>query len=94
VVEVDVENTNLPEERVRVIWEVTQGEVQRIFREMSPEDIDPDIFTKGPLIDSNIFPCIPHPFLNQAEDYLDRTWTQTFIKINYQPRARSDEFEP
>ncbi len=88
-----MEDTNLPEGSVRVVWEILPGDSGHIFREITPEDIDPSFFYHGPLIDIHDFPLIPHPLLNPADDYFDRVWTQTVIKIKYQSSAWFDEYE-
>jgi hypothetical protein len=86
-----VENTNWPEDSVRVVWEVLPGDSEKIFREINLEDIDPSLFSSGDQANSDSFPTIPYPLLNPAD--LDRLWTQTIIKINYQFGARSSDDE-
>jgi hypothetical protein len=88
-----VEDTNLPEDSIRVIWEILPGDSEYVFREFTQEDIDPDLFSPGHLIDTDQFPIIPHPLLNPVDDCLDRVWTQTIIKINYQSSKWSGECE-
>lgn len=92
--EVEVEDTNLPEAMVRVVWEILPGNDQHFFREISIEDIDPNFFSSDSPVDSSNFPCLPHPLLNPAENCIDQIWTQSVIKINYQPWGCFDELDP
>jgi hypothetical protein len=94
VVEGNVEDINKPEGSVRVIWEILPGEGEYIFREIEQEDIDPSFFSLGLQNNTDDFPTIPHPVLNPADDCLDRVWTQSIIKINYQSSDRFDKYEP
>ncbi len=89
-----MENIDRPVGRIKVVWEILPGDSEYIFREINQEDIDPDLFNYGLRFTINKFPIIPHPLLNPDSDCLDRVWTQTVIKINYQSSERLDEFEP
>jgi hypothetical protein len=88
-----VENTNRPEECVRVVWEILPGGNGHIFREISPEDLYPGLFSSNQLVETDDFPLIPHPLLNPTNDYFDRTWIQTVIKINYDSSKWFNEYE-
>jgi hypothetical protein len=88
----NVESTNWPEGSIKVVWEILPGDSEHIFREISQEDLDPDLLSPGMLITLNDFPLIPHPLLNLG-DGLDRVWNQTVIKINYQMSEGLDENE-
>lgn len=93
VVEVRVDNTNLPEGRIKVVWEIMPGDAERIFREITSEEIEPSFFCADSIVETADYPLIPYPLLNPEDDCLDRVWTQTVIKINYQPSQRFDENE-
>ncbi len=80
-----MDNTNLPEGSVRVIWEILPGEGEQLFREINQDDIDSSLFYPGLSVDDGLFPMIPHPVLIPEEASLDRVWNQTVIKFNYQP---------
>jgi hypothetical protein len=93
VVEGYVENTNLPKGSIRVVWEILPGDSEHVFREIELEDFDPSLFSPDVLLDTSDFPVVPHPLLNPADDCLDRVWTQTVIKINYQSAEWFGEYE-
>ena len=76
-----MEETNFQQDSTRVMWEILPGDGPHLFREITPEDIDPSVLTSGSLIDTDNFPFIPHPLLNPAVDHLDGVWAHTIIKI-------------
>ncbi len=88
-----MEDTNLPEDRVKVVWEILPGEAEQLFTELREDDIDLSLLSPGTLVENENFPTIPYPALNPAEDYLDRVWAQSIIKVNYQPAEWFDENE-
>ncbi len=87
-----MEDTN-GSDSVRVVREILPGDTSYILREINQEDIDPNLFSSGPLITAESFPTIPYPLLNPAADLLDRLWTQTVITINYEPSDKLQENE-
>jgi hypothetical protein len=90
-----VEDTNRPTASVREVWEILPGENEHIyFREICQEDLDPSLFSPEITDQTGNFPIIPHPLLNPAEDCLDRVWTQTIIRINYQSSEWYDASDP
>jgi hypothetical protein len=93
VVEGNVEETNLPEEKLKVVWEILPGGNGHFFREISPEDMYPGLFSSDQAVDTANFPLIPYPVLNLADDYCDRTWSQTQIKINYDSSKWFGQYE-
>lgn len=86
-----MEDTNLPKGCVKVVWEILPGEGQHVFREMTPEDIDPGLLQAGLPIDTANFPMIPHPLLNPEQDCPDRVWEDSIIKIGYKPSDWNDD---
>ncbi len=88
-----MEETNLPEERVKVVWEILPGGNGHFFREISPEDMYPGLFSSDQIVETAEFPLIPHPLLSPTDDYLDRTWNLTSIKINYDASKWFDEYQ-
>lgn len=80
-----MENTNLPEGSIKVVWEILPGDAERIFREITSGDIDPSFFCADSIVEPDDFPLMPYPLLNPEDDCLDQVWKQTGIKINYQP---------
>jgi hypothetical protein len=92
-VEGNVEDTNWTEGRIKVVWEILPGDGEYHFEEITQEDFDPNLFSSNYVPEANNFPFIPYAVLNPACDCLDRVWTQTVIKIDYQFSKRSDEFE-
>jgi hypothetical protein len=76
-----VENTNQPDEKVRVVLEVLPGDSELIFREISQEDFENRHFSPDTAVNPESFPTKPYPFIDPAKCCLDRVWTQTIIKI-------------
>lgn len=89
-----MEDTNRSQGAIKVIWEILPGDSEYIFKEFNQDDLDPDLFTSGSIFKNDYFPTIPHPLLKPTSDCLDRVWTQTVIKIDYQSSEwSSDENE-
>jgi len=89
-----MEDTNRPEGCVRVVWEILPGDSEHVFREFDELDLDPGLFSPDFIISNQNFPVIKHFLLDPVADCLDRLWTQTAIKINYQSSQSLDEYEP
>ncbi len=89
-----MEDINRSEGSFRVIWEILPGDSEHVFREIGQEDMDPSLFTPGSPVSSDDFPIIPYPYLSAPGESLDRLWTQTTIKINYQSSEWYDAYEP
>ena len=94
MVEEDVENTSLPQDYIRLVWEVLPGDVSRIFPEICQGDIDSSLFSPVPVLSADNFPVELYPRLEPVTVFPDRVWTQTVIKIDSDIVAWSSKKTP
>ena len=85
-----MEERNWSESSVKVVSEILPGNCESVLREITLEDIDSVLFSPDTQFGDDSL-LLPYPVIDPAADYFDREWTQSVIKISYQPENWSDE---